>query len=244
MKKFTENEIPYDDFERMGFSQKMIDDLPEAIMNRLLSGEKTSLLSSSKNDANGNPMKATIWMSREENGVVTGFYRPYDNVRDYSDFSKKQQKVLLSGGVVLAQLKGQPSSYYQMDEDTNRIISCPVDCLMNNFNGLKQGLSADIDDKAFALGLTQTIEKDGNVITIGIDLSDSKGYRVVDGDEQNWKQEKETDKLPKYSFGLYGCWTYDKENNLSYVPEENYTDDMMKAQNELVEKNKARGMHL
>ncbi len=76
MRKFTENEIPYEDFERMGFSQEMIDDLPEAIMNRLLSGEKTPLLSSSKNDSNDNPMKATIWMSREENGVVTGFYRP------------------------------------------------------------------------------------------------------------------------------------------------------------------------
>ena len=65
MRKFTENEIPYEDFERMGFSQEMIDDLPEAIMNRLLSGEKTPLLSSSKNDSNDNPMKATIWMSRE-----------------------------------------------------------------------------------------------------------------------------------------------------------------------------------
>ena len=95
MKKFTENEIPYEDFERMGFSQEMIDDLPETIMNRLLSGEKTPLLSSSKNDSKDNPMKATIWMSREENGVVTGFYRPYDNVRDYSDFSKSQQKTLL-----------------------------------------------------------------------------------------------------------------------------------------------------
>ena len=244
MKKFTENEIPYEDFERMGFSQEMIDDLPEVIMERLLSGEKTPLLVSSKNDSNNNPMKATIWMSREENGVVTGFYRPYDNVRDYSDFSKSQQKTLLNGGVVLTELKGQPSSYYQMDEDTNRILSCPADCLMNNFNGLKTNLSAYIDEKTFSEGKIQSVVSDGNVITIGIDLSDSKGYRVVEGDEQNWKQEKETDKLPKYNFGLYGCWTFDKDNNLSYIPKENYTDEMVKAQNELVEKNKARGMHM
>lgn len=126
MKKFTENEIPYEDFERMGFSQEMIDDLPETIMNRLLSGEKTPLLSSSKNDSKDNPMKATIWMSREENGVVTGFYRPYDNVRDYSDFSKKQQKTLLSGGVVLTELKGQPSSYYQMAFWKNLLINFKI----------------------------------------------------------------------------------------------------------------------
>lgn len=45
MKKFTENEIPYEDFERMGFSQEMIDDLPEVIMDRLLSGEKNASVS-------------------------------------------------------------------------------------------------------------------------------------------------------------------------------------------------------
>lgn len=134
MRKFTENEIPYEDFERMGFSQEMIDDLPEAIMNRLLSGEKTPLLSSSKNDSNDNPMKATIWMSREENGVVTGFYRPYDNVRDYSDFSKSQQKTLLSGGVVLTELKGQPSSFYQMDED----LSQKVQYLQGQLTAMKE----------------------------------------------------------------------------------------------------------
>ena len=137
IQRIEENEIPYEELGKFGLTQEMIDDLPEAIMNRLLSGEKTPLLSSSKNDSKDNPMKATIWMSREENGVVTGFDRPYDNVRDYSDFSKSQQKTLLSGGVVLTELKGQPSSYYQMDEDTNRILSCPADCLMNNFNGLK-----------------------------------------------------------------------------------------------------------
>ena len=34
MKKFTENEIPYEDFERMGFSQEMIDDLPDSYLER------------------------------------------------------------------------------------------------------------------------------------------------------------------------------------------------------------------
>ena len=171
MKKFTENEIPYEDFERMGFSQEMIDDLPEVIMDRLLSGEKTPLLVSSKNDSNDNPMKATIWMSREENGVVTGFYRPYDNVRDYSDFSKKQQKTLLSGGVVLTELKGQPSSYYQMDEDTNRILSCPADCLMNNFNGLKNNLSAYIDELTLSVSMILLSVANCDELTIFIDFN-------------------------------------------------------------------------
>lgn len=154
MKKFTENEIPYEDFERMGFSQEMIDDLPEAIMNRLLSGEKTPLLVSSKNDSKDNPMKATIWMSREENGVVTGFYRPYDNVRDYSDFSKSQQKTLLSGGVVLTELKGQPSSY---NKTLKYIRNININKGMNGLE-LKKiliGKGYMLKDIAAKLGMTQ-----------------------------------------------------------------------------------------
>lgn len=229
MRKFTENEIPYEDFERMGFSQEMIDDLPEAIMNRLLSGEKTPLLSSSKNDSNDNPMKATIWMSREENGVVTGFYRPYDNVRDYSDFSKSQQKTLLSGGVVLTELKGQPSSFYQMDEDTNRILSCPADCLINNFNGLKNNISAYIDEKSFSEGKLQTVMSGGNMITVGIDLSDSKGYRVVEGDRQNWKQEKETGTLESICdvLGVKMDFFYGETKYAPVTKQESTEDDQM-----------------
>ena len=35
---FAENEIPYKKFESIGFSQEMVDDLPEVVMNKLLSG--------------------------------------------------------------------------------------------------------------------------------------------------------------------------------------------------------------
>lgn len=240
---FLETEIPYDSFDRMGFSQEMIDDLPESIMDKLLSGEKTPLLASKINDNNGNPMRACIWLERNENGTVEAMYRPYDNVRDYSEFSKSEQKTLLSGGVVRTTLKGNVPSYYQMDEQTNRILSCPVDCLKSNIDGFIQNF-AHVDVKKFEDGKPQTLQEGENAITFGIDLSDSKGFRFVNGTEVDWKEEKGKENLPKYNFGIYGCWTVDNDNNLSYVSEENYTDDIVKAQNELVENNKSRGMHM
>lgn len=241
---FLETEIPYDSFERMGFSQEMIDDLPESIMNKLLSGEKTPLLASKINDNNGNPMRACIWLEKNENGAVEAMYRPYDNVRDYSEFSKSQQKTLLSGGVVRTTLKGNVPSYYQMDEQTNRILSCPEDCIKNNINGFIQNF-ANVDVKTLEEGKPQTLQEGEDAITFGIDLSDSKGFRFVNGTIVDWNEEKgKENQLPKYNFGIYGCWTVDNDNNLSYVSEENYTDDIVKAQSELVENNKSRGLHL
>lgn len=75
----------------------------------------------------------------------------------------------------------------------------PCGLSYEQFQWIETNLSAYIDEKTFSEGKIQSVVSDGNVITIGIDLSDSKGYRVVEGDEQNWKQEKETDKLPKYN---------------------------------------------
>lgn len=43
-------------------------------------------------------------------------------------------------------------------------------------------------------------------------------------------------KLPRYSFGIYGCWVNDENNNLSYVNEEDYTDEMQDIQSEIAQK--------
>lgn len=239
--KYSESEIPYNDFEKMGFSQEMIDDLPEYIMVKLLSGEKTPLLSSNIKDANGNPLKASIWISENEDGTLEGYYRPYDNVRDYSEFNEEQQTELLKGEIIVTKLNDSPTSYYQMDEQTNRILSCPQDCIMKNFMGLQEHVG-QIDKDLFSEGKRQTVEKDGNIITVGIDLSDSKGYRVVDGDENKWLKDKEIEKSQKYTFGLYGCWV-SGDDNLSYVPEEEFTDEMQRVKAESI-KNKMNGIHV
>ena len=42
--KFSESEIPYEELANFGLSQEMIDDFPESIMNKFLSGQRTPLL--------------------------------------------------------------------------------------------------------------------------------------------------------------------------------------------------------
>ena len=35
--------------------------------------------------------------------------------------------------------------------------------------------------------------------------------------------------LPRYNFGIYGCWVKEPDNSFkSYVPEEEYTEEMQK----------------
>ena len=51
--------------------------------------------------------------------------------------------------------------------------------------------------------------------------------------------QKEAESLPQYNFGLFGCWVNDGNNNLSYVDEEDYTDEMVEQQNLMASRNAA-----
>ena len=62
--------------------------------------------------------------------------------------------------------------------------------------------------------------------SIGIDLNDDMGIRISKGSMMAWREESEVERLPHYNFGLYGCWMADDLGNLSYIPEDDYTDEM------------------
>ena len=52
------------------------------------------------------------------------------------------------------------------------------------------------------------------------------GIRISNGSRMAWKEETQVERLPKYNFGIYGCWMADDLGNLSYVPEDSYTREM------------------
>ena len=70
------------------------------------------------------------------------------------------------------------------------------------------------------------IKVNDQVVSAGIDLNEPSGIRTADGDIIAWQQDANADRLPKYSFGLFGCWVADDSNILTYVPEEKYDEDM------------------
>ena len=65
------------------------------------------------------------------------------------------------------------------------------------------------------------------------------GLRIADGDSIAWQQDAKADKLPKYNFGIYGCWMADDDNVLSYVAESDYTQDILDEQKRMESRNAA-----
>lgn len=230
---FTMDEIPYEILSEHGLSQEMVDDLPENVIESLLTGGRTPVLPFNIDDKKG---KARISLVRTNAGVDV-FVMPYFSHINMEGFDEEQQKTLRSGKVLLASFEGKPDMYYQLDETTNQIVSCPKSVIEHNLEILTKQVGVPEESaKQLSTGEVITFTKDQGCVTYSVDLSEEKGIKMSKGN--NLDKNLNENKLPRYSFGIYGCWVNDENNNLSYVNEEDYTDEMQDIQSEIAQKNK------
>lgn len=239
---FEDYEIPYEALANVGFSKESIESLPEDVFRNLLAGQFTPLLTSAIKDDNGSPLRASIKLFRDENGNVDAVYRPYKQFLNLEEFTEDEKASLLNGQVIRLENDGNPM-YYQFDESTNQITKAPVQLIDSNIEILKRNLQ-NIDTEAISDGQVVETTENGYPITAGIDLSAAEGIRIANGDKAQWLQEKKGVVRNEYSFGLYGCWITDKDNGLSYVPEDEYNEVINKAMEDQMEKNKEKGARM
>ena len=221
---FGMDDIPYDILEEHGLSQQMVDDLPEEVMQKLLSGERTPVLPLIIKGVEG---KAKISLVDTESGIDV-MVMPYFSQAKLDEFEEEQRNILLEGHVLLATQDGE-ETYFQLDDETNQIVSCPKSTILNNVQVLEQQDSIDAETaKSLVEGKTSTFSRDGGTLTYEVDLTEETGIKTSKGEVVDTEQTEE--KLPRFSFGIYGCWVNDEAGNLSYVEEDNYTPEMLEAQ--------------
>ena len=65
------------------------------------------------------------------------------------------------------------------------------------------------------------------VWSVGIDLNERTGIRVADGDRKLWRSNAQEQLLPKYNFGIMGCWLMDDNGVLRYIEEGSYGPEIL-----------------
>lgn len=247
--KFSSTDIPYEELAEFGLSQEMIDDLPECIMNKFLSGQRTPLLPIEKADSDGVIHKdfARIRLV-ETGGEVHPLFLPKMQKNDLDYFTEEQKEALRGGEVLKVLLPSDNSwNYVQLDGATNATLSVKADIIDQNLHTFAAQMELSNEDRrSLSNGEVITKGEGENILSSGIDLNEETGIRNVKGDAQKWKEEKDGSlSLDKYNFGIYGCWTKDGKGMLSYVPEDSYTEEMTKEQDAIFEKaRQGRGFHL
>ena len=108
-------------------------------------------------------------------------------------------------------------------------MAVPETIIAQNISLLTRSFSVSDDAKEqLENGGIIELEINHNILSVGIDLNEDTGIRVANGDILSWQEDAKADRLPKYNFGIYGCWVADDENVLSYVAEDDFTEEMNK----------------
>ncbi len=230
-KQFAEEEIPFETLSEFGITREMVEDLPMSVLDDITAGNITPVLpiKVKKDDEHSIMSKARFSLSRMTNGVEVIFY-PVLEKASIEQFSEEQQNLLKEGKAIMAEILKdgeEVMSFIQIDEATNQVLSVPSPVIGRNL----QVLADEVNLSGAELNVIQngdplTIFVKDEEVTVGIDLLNSKtGVRVENGDSQQWKNAAKRE-WDKFTFGVYGCWVADENGDMSYVHEEDYTDEL------------------
>lgn len=244
LEHFSLEEIPYGKLENFGLTREMIDDLPQVITQRLMASRATPPIPVLTNGQNGEKVMslARITLVRLQDGTVDVMLAPRWKAYDLDAYSDALQRNLLDGKVIMADIEGKGTCYGQYDDCIQQVMTVPVGVIRQNIDIIKRNrpymshAQAEIIAKGKVLELC---DPNGSMASIGIDLEEICGIRYADGDTIAWEQEKKAERLPKYNFGIFGCWQADDNNCLTYTPESDFTQELWNEQRRAGQQNAA-----
>ena len=242
---FTAQDIPYKILADYGLTQQMIDDLPKSVIHQLLSSRRTPVLPITIWKREGETKQLENWpaqisLTRLPDGTVDVCFAPVWVSNNMEKYSPIQQDMLRKGKTIITALEGKGVCYVQYDPNINQVMNVPVAMLERNIKNIAKKVGMDDTDiETVTKGDVLEFNTKDGIVSIGIDLNEMIGIRIANGDIKIWEEEAKAASLPKYTFGLYGCWMNDGNNRLSYIKEDDFTKEMIMEQERLGKQNMA-----
>ena len=236
--KFREDEVPYAILEQFGLSQEMIEDLPTHVYTDILNGRLSPVLPISIKDQKGFTVsaRARFKLVRDSEDEADIVFHPRLVRCELDRYNPEEQEALSSGKAIISHAPDDETAkcFVQVDTGTNQVIYVPTPVIGKNISHMLDLFEFQPDKiRALQDGEIVTMAEDGEEVSVGIDLTEKSGIRIVIGDSRSWLREKGEPAMGRYSFGIYGCWVTDPAGNLDYVHEQDYTeefwDEMKKA---------------
>ena len=236
-KKFYREDYPLDILGEFGLTEEMIYDLPDFVHETIERGGKSPLLPISIEQPFGvTHGYAKFSLVDTEEGIDVVFY-PRFKQANLAAFGEEQQNITQEGVEDIQRIK----AFVQLDKDTNTVIYVPTPAIGKNLTAVAMEYDISGDDllciwDGDLITIKEATEQGvEDPVTIGVDLFTDTGVIVIPGTAAQWENTVRHT-MPKYSFGNDGCWV-NQDGRLSYVPEENFTKDIMDALQRLASQN-------
>ena len=240
--KFNEDEVPYAILEEFGLNQEMIEDLPVDVYRDILNGRLSPVLPIRVTDREGNTVtaRARFKLVRDTEDNPDIVFHPRLVRCELDKYNEKEQEALRSGRAIISHAPDDTSTkcFVQIDTGTNQVIFVPTPVIGKNISHLMDAFELSSKEIAgIQSGDIITISEDDEELSIGIDLSEKSGLRLVLGGREKWLKSKGESIMGRYCFGIYGCWVTDPDGNLGYVHEQDYTDEIWSEQEKAIARN-------
>lgn len=225
------NQLPYEQLAKLGLDREKVEKLPQEVKEKLIKGEVTPLMEVSLPATNGMvitlPLKLQLAADKEGNPTLIAYpvQRELSTERS-NEFKLTQQEMdALRRGDVLQKtvdIDGEKTRrYLQLDPETKSIIHRRVTEVqieqrlkdMEKVNDIELGTQ---QKQQVREGKPMELNVGGEKVTVGIDLKEPQGFRVVQGDMKEWERQQKLrydDLHPEY-LGLVmtdkNRWEYQK----------------------------------
>lgn len=204
-KDFINDSLPYEKLALLGIDRQKADLLPHDVKEKLVKGEVTPLLQVSIDTGNGNrvTMPLKLQMAQDKNGQIMLIAYP---VRAELELDKnnslklsKPEMERLSRGDVLQKaldINGEKTQHYlQLDPETKAIIHRRVTEVqiekklkdMEKVNDIELGTQ---QKQQVREGKPVELNVGGEKVSVGIDLREPQGFKVVKGDMKEWERQQ------------------------------------------------------
>ena len=235
------NEVPFGTLEQFGLTQEMVEDLPENVLADILNGFRSPLLPVITKDDRGNTVRARarFLLFRNDDGDLDILFYPRMLRCELGDYTEEEQDLLRDGKAIISHAPDDLNlkCFVQIDPDTNQVIYVPTPVIGKNLATMVSHFRPSADEiRLIQQGEAVTFHIGEEPVTAGIDLRSRKGFRIVSGTERDWKAEVQSSPLERFNFGICGCWVKGEDGMLDYVHESEYTDEILDAMEQEVQR--------
>lgn len=200
-RNFLEEEIPYEKMEKLGIGRLQLLKMPRDVLDPLMNGRVTPLIMTHYKAENGKvismPMK--LQLVRDESGKVNlmTYQVRKEMERGQVRLSNKETQKLKEGGVLRKEIKEdgiRKQKYVQLDQETNSLMireaaSIRIADRLRQVEKLKDIELGTNQKQAVIEGKPVELSVGDQKVTVGVDLREPYGFKVVNGDMNEWERQ-------------------------------------------------------
>ena len=197
--------MPYDKLALLGIDREKADKLPVDVRQKLVSGEVTPLMQVSINARNGDvitlPLKLQMIADRNSEPLLVAYpvKAALDEKRDnILRLTSEEAERLRRGDVIqkAVDINGEKTQQYlQLDPETKSVIHKRITEVqieqklkdMEKVNDIELGTQ---QKQQVREGKPMELNVGGEKVTVGIDLKEPQGFKVVQGDMKEWERQQ------------------------------------------------------